>query len=105
MKDPRSATPHLRRQNIGVLLAEVRAWIGTFSSFEQLQSQVSEAGLAVGKVRTLNEFAECDWVKEWNAVVSVDLRDGGTVRMPGNPWIFSKSELPPRHSGIPGRAQ
>jgi crotonobetainyl-CoA:carnitine CoA-transferase CaiB-like acyl-CoA transferase len=76
-------------------LAEVRAWLATFDSLEQLQAQVSEAGLAVGRVRTVNEFAKSDWVREWNAVVQVDDRGGGTLRMPGNPWIFSRSELPP----------
>ena len=76
------------------LLAEIRAWLATFESLEQLQVQVSEAGLAVGRVRTINEFAKSDWVKDWNAVVDVDDRGGGTVRMPGNPWIFSRSELP-----------
>lgn len=95
LKDPRFATAHLRRENLKALLGEVRAWLGTFESFEQLQSQVSEAGLAVGKVRTLREFSEFDWVKEWNAVVPVDDRAGGTVKMPGAPWIFSSAELPP----------
>ncbi len=97
--DPRFATANLRRQNLPALLAEVRAWLTTFSSLEELQAQVSEAGLAVGTVRTLSEFAESDWVKEWGAVVDVDDRAGGTVRMPGNPWIFSRSVLPP--AGVP----
>jgi crotonobetainyl-CoA:carnitine CoA-transferase CaiB-like acyl-CoA transferase len=94
LTDPRYATAKLRRENLPSLLAEVRAWLTTFDSLEQLQAQVSEAGLAVGRVRTVNEFAESDWVKEWNAVVQVDDRGGGTLRMPGNPWIFSRSELP-----------
>jgi CoA:oxalate CoA-transferase len=93
--DPRYATARLRRENLPSLLAEVRAWLTTFDSLEQLQAQVSEAGLAVGRVRTVNEFAKSDWVREWNAVVQVDDRGGGTLRMPGNPWIFSRSELPP----------
>lgn len=93
--DPRYATAKLRRENLPSLLAEVRAWLATFDSLEQLQAQVSEAGLAVGCVRTVNEFAKSDWVREWNAVVQVDDRGGGTLRMPGNPWIFSRSELPP----------
>jgi crotonobetainyl-CoA:carnitine CoA-transferase CaiB-like acyl-CoA transferase len=95
LADPRYATAKLRRQNLPSLLAEVRAWLATFDNLAQLQAQVSEAGLAVGRVRTVNEFAKSDWVKEWNAVVEVDDRDGGTLRMPGNPWIFSRSELPP----------
>jgi CoA:oxalate CoA-transferase len=95
LQNPRYATPHLRRENLKSLLAEVRAWLGTFDSFDQLQSQVSEGGLAVGKVRTLKEFSEFDWVKEWNAIVPIDDREGGTVNMPGNPWIFSSATLPP----------
>jgi CoA:oxalate CoA-transferase len=94
LTDQRYATAKLRRENLAPLLNEVRAWLATFDNLEQLQAQVSEAGLAVGRVRTINEFAKSDWVREWNAVVDVDDRVGGTVRMPGNPWIFSRSELP-----------
>jgi crotonobetainyl-CoA:carnitine CoA-transferase CaiB-like acyl-CoA transferase len=94
LKDPRYATANLRRKNLPSLLAEVRAWLGTFEDLEQLQAQVSEGGLAVGQIRSVNEFAASDWVKEWNAVVDIDDRAGGTVRMPGNPWIFSRSKLP-----------
>jgi CoA:oxalate CoA-transferase len=92
--DPRYATAKSRRENLAPLLAEVRAWLATFDDLDELQAQVSEAGLAVGRVRTVNEFADSDWVKEWKAVVDVDDRNGGTLRMPGNPWIFSSSELP-----------
>jgi CoA:oxalate CoA-transferase len=95
LTDPRYATAKLRRENLRSLLSEVRAWLATFDSLEQLQAQVSEAGLAVGRVRTVNEFAKSDWVREWNAIVQVDDRGGGTLRMPGNPWIFGRSELPP----------
>jgi CoA:oxalate CoA-transferase len=94
VRDPRFATANLRRKNLAPLLAEIRAWLGTFDNLEQLQVQISEAGLAVGRVRTISQFAESEWVKEWNAVVEVDDRAGGVVRMPGNPWIFSRSKLP-----------
>jgi CoA:oxalate CoA-transferase len=94
LTDPRYATANLRRKNLAPLLAEVRAWLSTFDDLEQLQAQVSESGLAVGRVRTIGQFADSAWVKEWNAVVEVDDRAGGTVRMPGNPWIFSRSKLP-----------
>ncbi|HEY0911522.1 MAG TPA: CoA transferase [Bradyrhizobium sp.] len=99
VRDPRFATANLRRRNLAPLLAEIRAWLGTFDNLEQLQAQISEAGLAVGRVRTISQFAESEWVKEWNAVVEVDDRAGGVVRMPGNPWIFSRSKLPA--PGIP----
>jgi CoA:oxalate CoA-transferase len=94
LADPRFTTAKLRRQNLPALLAEVRSWLSTFDDLDQLQAQVSESGLAVGRVRTVNEFSKSDWVREWNAVVEVDDRAGGTVRMPGNPWIFSQSQLP-----------
>jgi CoA:oxalate CoA-transferase len=93
--DPRFATARLRRQNLPALLAEVRAWIITFTDMDELQAQISEAGLAVGSIRTVNEFAEGEWVREWGAVVQVDDRSGGTTPMPGNPWLFSRSALPP----------
>ena len=99
VRDPRFASANLRRKNLAPLLAEIRAWLGTFDNLEQLQAQISEAGLAVGRVRTISQFADSDWVKEWNAVVEVDDRAGGVVRMPGNPWIFSRSKLP--SPGVP----
>lgn len=99
LSDPRYATAHLRRQNLPALLAEIRAWLTTFSDLHQLQAQISEAGLAVGTIRTVREFAESEWVKEWGAVVDVDDRAGGTTPMPGNPWRFSQSVLPP--PGVP----
>src|SRR5260370_20686533 len=103
LADPRFATARLRRQNLADLLAEVRAWIMTFSNIEQLQAQVSEAGLAVGEVRTLNEFAKSDWVKEWNAIIEVDDRNGGATPLPRNPPIFRRSTLPaPRLAPLPG---
>lgn len=98
LTDPRFATARLRRQNIAPLLAEVRAWILTFNDLDLLQTQVSEAGLAIGVVRSINEFAESEWVREWGALVDVDDRSGGTIRMPGAPWHFSQSELP-----LPGK--
>jgi CoA:oxalate CoA-transferase len=65
LSDPRFGTALSRRQNIAYLLAEVRAWIVTFNDLE-----------------------------EWGALVDVDDRSGGTIRMPGAPWHFSQSELP-----------
>jgi CoA:oxalate CoA-transferase len=97
--DSRFSTAPLRRQNLDALLGEVRAWILTFGDLEELQAQVSEAGLAVGVVRTTNELAESEWAAEWGAIVNIDDRSGGTMRMPGPPWRFSDATLPP--PGIP----
>ena len=75
-------------------MAEVKAWILTFTDLDQLQAQVSEAGLAIGIVRSTQDLADSEWAKDWGAVVDVDDREGGTVRMPGPPWRFGRSELP-----------
>ena len=99
LEDSRYATAKLRRQNLHSLLAEVRSWILTFTDLDELQAQVSEAGLAIGIVRSTQELADSEWAAEWGAIVDVDDRNGGTVRMPGVPWKFSRSELPA--PGIP----
>ncbi|GJH08266.1 CoA transferase [Caballeronia novacaledonica] len=97
--DPRFASATLRRQNLEALLAEVRAWILTFNDLEELQAQVSEQGLAIGVVRSTRELAESEWAADWGAIVNVDDRTGGTMRMPGPPWRFSGATLP--QPGIP----
>lgn len=99
MKDPRYATAKLRSAHIADLMKEVRSWVLTFTDLDLLQAQVSEAGLAIGVVRTTQELAASEWAKDWGAIVDVDDRAGGTARMPGPPWRFSGSTLPA--SGIP----
>lgn len=99
LKDSRFATASLRKRNLEHLYGEVRAWVLSFTDLDQLQAQVSESGLAVGQLRTLEEFAESEWTREWGAVVDVDDRAGGSFRMPGAPWHFGKSQLPA--PGIP----
>ncbi len=97
--NPRYATATLRKQHLPELLAEVHAWIQTFTDLDQLQAQVSEAGLAIGVVRTTADLAKSEWARDWGAIVDVDDREGGTMRMPGAPWRFSHSRLPA--PGIP----
>ena len=100
---PEYATPSLRAKNIQALLAEVRAWILTFPDLHELQAQVSEVGLAIGEVRSTDEFSRSEWAEHWGAVVEVDDRRGGKLRMPGTPWHFSDATLPapgaPRFQG------
>ena len=49
--DPRFITAEFRRDNWNDLHAEIRAWILTFRTLEELEAQVSESGLAVGVIR------------------------------------------------------
>jgi len=99
MSKPEYATAELRRKNLKSLLDEVRSWILTFTDLDELQAQVSEAGLAIGVVRSTAELAQSEWAAHWGAVVEVDDRSGGKLRMPGAPWRFGSSVLP--EPGIP----
>ena len=92
--DPRFITAEFRRDNWNDLHAEIRAWILTFRTLEELEAQVSESGLAVGVIRTVSEIAESEWAKHRGAIREIDDRSGGTARVPSPPWKFSKSELP-----------
>ena len=59
--------------------------------------------------RSTEELAETEWAEEWGAVVEVDDRAGGALRMPGAPWRFSDAEVVgvsgvPRYRGEDNRA-
>ncbi len=45
-------------------------------------------------MRSTSELAESEWAQHWGAIVEVDDRTGGTMRMPGPPWRFSTATLP-----------
>ncbi len=97
--DPRFINAQFRRKNWSELLDEIRAWVLTFRTIEDLEAQVSEAGLAVGTIRTVSEIAESEWSIERGAIREVDDRSGGTARVPAPPWIFGQCELP--DAGLP----
>ena len=97
--DPRFITAQFRRDNWEDLLAEIRAWVLTFRTIEELEAQVSEAGLAVGTIRSVSEIAESEWAIERGAIREVEDRSGGTARVPAPPWIFGGCDLPA--AGLP----
>ena len=97
--DPRFINAQFRRDNWEDLLAEIRSWVLTFRTIEELEAQVSEAGLAVGTIRSVSEIAESEWAVERGAIREVEDRSGGTARIPAPPWIFSNCELP--DAGLP----
>jgi hypothetical protein len=86
--DPRFRTPELRMRNLAALRQIVQTWIFTFPDMRSLDAQLDEAKIASGEVRTLKEFAETEWAREWPAVRRVSDRAGGEIRIPGRPWHF-----------------
>ncbi len=97
--DPRFVTAELRRENWDALHAEIRSWVLTFRTMEELEAQVSTVGLAVGRVRTVAEIAESEWAVDRGAIREVDDRSGGVARVPAPPWIFG--EAPLSDAGLP----
>jgi crotonobetainyl-CoA:carnitine CoA-transferase CaiB-like acyl-CoA transferase len=91
-KDPRFLTPELRLRNLTALHRIVQEWIWTFGDMESLDAQLDEAKIATGRVRSIREFADSDWAREWNAVRTVSDRSGGQIKIPGRPWHFADQQ-------------
>jgi crotonobetainyl-CoA:carnitine CoA-transferase CaiB-like acyl-CoA transferase len=88
-RDSRFLTPELRLRNLAALHRVVQEWIWTFADMDSLDAQLDEAKIATGQVRTLREFADSDWAREWRAVRTVPDRSGGEIKIPGRPWHFA----------------
>lgn len=88
--DPRFATAAARRANYAALHKEIQSWMLTFRDLEALDAQLDEAKIAIGQVRTLKELGETEWAAYWGAVREVPDRRGGTYKLNGLPWRFSR---------------
>lgn len=97
--DPRFATSEARARNTAAFHEIFQRWILTFPTLEMLDAQLDEAKLAFGVVRSVEDIAKSEWAEWWGAIDEVDDRHGGTARIPGRPWRFSKDRL--EHPGVP----
>ncbi|MYX37446.1 MULTISPECIES: CaiB/BaiF CoA-transferase family protein [unclassified Streptomyces] len=96
--DPRFRTPQLRARHIHDLRAIVQTWIYTFDDVASLDTQLDEAKLASGIVRTPQEFVAGEWAQTWPAVQEVPDRAGGQITIPGSPWHFGSNNGQPAMS-------
>ena len=94
-EDPRFATAAARRANLEELHRIVQCWILTFRDIGALDAQLDEAKIALGEVRSLKQLSEMEWAEYWGAIQEVSDRNGGTYRLPGRPWRFSREHLEP----------
>lgn len=97
LENPNYKTAKLRRKNYNKLMQEVNDWASTFRSVEDLEAQVAEAGLAVGKLNSMKDFAEGQWGEHWGAIRNIHDDEGGKIKIPGLPWKFSESQCRPGH--------
>lgn len=92
LADERFAEEPARLRHRRELDALVAAWVATRPDAASVEQAMADVGLAVGAVRTVAEVAATDWAAARRAIVEVDDRRGGTVRLPDSPWRFSASE-------------
>ncbi len=76
----------------------LEAWCSTFDDLDALEAAFAEQGLALGVLRTVREAADTDWARQRGAIVEVDDRGGGVVKVPNSPWQFSDAD-----SGVRGK--
>ena len=87
--DPRFADVADRLANfdeLGDIIRDFAAGVPDADTFEAI---FADHQLAVGKVRQPGELTATDWAAARGAVVDIDDRAGGSIRVPNVPWRFS----------------
>lgn len=107
--DPRFADVASRLANFDELRSIIRDYAATVPDAATFEERFAQHQLAVGRVRQPGELANTEWARERHAVVDVDDRGGGTIRVPNVPWHFSASpdvgvSGSPRYRGEDNRA-
>jgi crotonobetainyl-CoA:carnitine CoA-transferase CaiB-like acyl-CoA transferase len=87
--DARFTTVSGRLAHLDELVGEVIAFAATVPDVHTFEERFAEHGLAVGQLRSSAEAADTEWARERGAIVDIDDRDGGRVRVPNVPWRFS----------------
>jgi CoA:oxalate CoA-transferase len=97
--DPRFATVELRKTNFAVLVDMITTWAATHHA-DTLVSRIDAGGFTVGVVRSVTEASTSAWAVERGAIVEIDNRAGGTLRIPNSPIRFSDS-----NAGVRGQVR
>ena len=87
--DPRYATVADRWERLDEIQALIADYASGVPDAVALEERFSKFKLAVGQIRSTRDVADSDWARERDAIVSVDDRGGGTIRLPNAPWKFS----------------
>jgi len=88
LDDPRFSTPRDRLRHLGALQDEMRDWAATVPDAAEFERRCDVRGFAMGVMRSVREIAESEWAAERGAIVEIDDRAGGRVRVPNAPWHF-----------------
>ena len=108
LDDPRFADPRARLDHLGALHDEMRTWAASVPDAHEFERRCDAQGFAMGVMRSVREIADSDWASARGAIVEVDDRSGGTVRVPNAPWHFERGAVgtsgQPRFRGEDNRA-
>ena len=92
LSDPRFSDVATRLDHFDELMDIMRAWAKTISTSDEIENQLSQHQLAVGRLRSVGELADTQWAYDRDAVIDVSDRGDSTVRIPNSPWHFSGSD-------------
>ena len=87
--DPRFVDVATRMSNYDDLSKIIREFAAGVPDADTFESIFSKHQLAVGRVRQPGDLTETEWATERGAVVDIDDRSGGSIRVPNVPWHFS----------------
>lgn len=91
--DPRFATNRLRVRHRAALVEAIESALAA-APVDAWLDRLAAAGIAAGKVRTLDEVYEWDQTRSQGLLIEVDHPALGPVRLPGPPLRFDAAESP-----------
>jgi crotonobetainyl-CoA:carnitine CoA-transferase CaiB-like acyl-CoA transferase len=96
LADARFVDIENRLQHFGELMAIMLQWATTIPTADEIEARLAKNQLACGRLRSVRELAETDWADSRDAIVNIDNRGTGTLRLPNSPWHFSGSDTSTR---------
>ncbi len=96
LTDARFVDIEQRLQHFGELMAIMLQWATTIPTADEIEARLAKNQLACGRLRSVRELAETDWADSRDAIVNIDNRGTGTLRLPNSPWHFSGSDTSTR---------
>ena len=108
LQDPRFADVPSRLAHLDDILEVLRAWAASMPDPEAIEEALAEHAVATGALRSVREISETEWAAARDAIVEVDDRAGGSMRIPNAPWRFavaedSRVDGPPKYRGEDNR--
>ena len=96
LSDERFKDIEHRLQHFNELMSIMLEWAKTVPTADEIEERLAKNQLACGRLRSVRELAETDWAESRGAIVNIDNRGTGTLRIPNSPWHFSGSDTSTR---------